>query len=205
MNAWEIRLTLERDDELGNDGEHLSLAVLEEVEHTLAGEELVRLLLFADALHEDWQVVMVVKLLGINLPCDRVGRAVLNLNGKVATVVEAAELRRRDGAFLNSTSLGGDDCRLFHRFVEGGDLATRALAFLCEWLGSASSSDGCFSGSENARLSNDALLGWHMRLGEVSEHRVLGSGEQLVVRDLVWLGASLGEKLLEMVLNGETA
>ena len=148
---------------------------------------------------------MVVKLLGINLPCDRVGRAVLNLDGKVATVVEAAELRRRDGALLNSTGLGSDDCRPFHRFVEGGDLAASALAFLKDCLGSASSSDRCFSSSEGARLSNDALLAWQMRLGEVAEHRVLGSGEQLVVRDFVRLGASFGEKLLKMVLNGETA
>ena len=41
--------------------------------NTLDGEEAVWLLLLADALHEDGQVVMVVQLIHIDLPCDLVG------------------------------------------------------------------------------------------------------------------------------------
>lgn len=86
-------LTLDRNDKLRDDGKNLGLAVLKKVEDTLDGEEAVRVLLLTDALHEDGQVVMVVKLFDLDFPSNFVGRTVLNLDGKVSTVVKASELR----------------------------------------------------------------------------------------------------------------
>ena len=46
-------LTLDGDDELRDDGEDLSTALLKHVEDTLDGEESVRILLLTDALEEN--------------------------------------------------------------------------------------------------------------------------------------------------------
>ena len=77
----ECILTLNRDDELRDDGEDLGLAVHEQIANTLDGKESVRILFLTDALHEDRQVVMVVQLAHLNLPGNLVGGTVLNLNG----------------------------------------------------------------------------------------------------------------------------
>ena len=148
--------------------------------------------------------MVIVELFDLNLPLDCVGRAVLDLDGKVATVVETAELGRRDRALLDSTGLGGNYRWPLNSFVKGGDLAARALTLLGERLGRGSGSGGGFCSSNNAGLSNAALLSREVRLGEVSEDRVLGSRKQLVVRGLEGLRASLGEKLREVVLDGKT-
>ncbi len=73
-------LTLDRDDELWNDGEDLGLSVFEQVMDALDSEEAVWFLLLTDALHKDGQVMMVVKLANLDLPSDLVGAAVLNLD-----------------------------------------------------------------------------------------------------------------------------
>jgi hypothetical protein len=46
-------LTLDGDDELGDDRENLSTTLLKHVEDTLDGEESVRILLLTDALEEN--------------------------------------------------------------------------------------------------------------------------------------------------------
>jgi len=57
-----VQRGLDRDDELGDDGKHLSVTGSEEVEDTLAGKESVGLLLLTDTFHEDGEVMMVVEL-----------------------------------------------------------------------------------------------------------------------------------------------
>ena len=51
-----------------------SITVLEHVEDTLDGEEAVRLLLLAEAVEEDGEVVMVVQLLDVQLGTREGGR-----------------------------------------------------------------------------------------------------------------------------------
>ena len=87
-------------------------------------------MLFTDSLHEDGQIMMVVELVHLNLPCNLVGGAMLNLDGQVSTIVEAAELTRRDLSPLICTGLGGQDSRLRFSLVQRADFATTALTFL---------------------------------------------------------------------------
>ena len=94
------------------------------------GKESVGVLLLTDALHEDGEVVMVVKFVHFNLPCDLVGHAVLNLNGQVSTVVEAAELARCDLSLLDSASSGSKDSWLGRWFVQRAAFSAGAFTFL---------------------------------------------------------------------------
>ena len=87
-----VQLTFDGDDELWDNGQDFGVSACEEVEDSLNGEESVWVLLLADALHEDRQVVMIVKLGDFNFPGNFVGLTVLNLNWKVSTIVETTEL-----------------------------------------------------------------------------------------------------------------
>ena len=127
---------------------------------------------------------MVVELFDLNLPRNFVGRAVLNLDGQISTVIEAAELRRRDGALVDGTSFGSNRLWLLDRLVERGNLATTALALLENRSSSIAGSDGSLSGSEGGGVCNNALFCWQVALREVTEDGVLRPGEQFVVRDL---------------------
>ena len=89
-----------------DDWQDLGLAVLEQIEDTLDCKESVWFLLLADSLHEDGEVVMVVELVHLNLPRNLVWGAMLNLDGQISTIVEAAELTRRDLSPLDGTGLG---------------------------------------------------------------------------------------------------
>lgn len=123
-------LTLDRDDQLRNHGEHLGATLLKHVEDALHREEAVGVLLLANALEEDGQVVVVVKLHDIDLPEDAVLLAVLNRDGQVTAVVEATELAGHDGAGLDGTSTGLLHDGLGNGLEERGGLATDTLAFL---------------------------------------------------------------------------
>ena len=104
--------------------------MVQQVKNTLDGEEAVWLLLLADALHEDGQVVMVVQLVHLDLPSDLVRGSVLNLDWQIATIVEATELARGNYACLPGISqrlLGGD---LRQGLVQGAWVAARALTLL---------------------------------------------------------------------------
>ena len=94
------------------------------------GKESVGVLLLTDALHEDGEVMMVVKFVHLNLPCNLVGRTMLNLNGEISTIIEAAELGRCDLSLLNSASFGGKRSRLSNCFVKRAGVSTGAFAFL---------------------------------------------------------------------------
>ena len=73
---------------------------------------------------------MVVELVHLNLPRNLVGGAMLNLDGQISTIVEAAELTRRDLSPLDGTGLGSQDCRCSLRLIQGADFASTTLTFL---------------------------------------------------------------------------
>ena len=93
-------------------------------------EESVGVLLLTDALHEDGEVMMVVKFVHLNLPCNLVGRTMLNLNRQISTIIEAAELGRSDLSLLDSASSGGKNSRLSHWFVKRAGVSSATFAFL---------------------------------------------------------------------------
>jgi hypothetical protein len=101
-----LKLTFDRDNQLGDDGKHLSSALFEHIERALDGQEAVRVGFLPDSFEEDWQVVMVVQLSDVHFPVDPVVTAVLNGDGQVSAVVEASEFRGRNEAFLGGSGLG---------------------------------------------------------------------------------------------------
>ena len=76
-----------------NNWKHLCSTLLKHVESSLDREESIWLLLLADSFKEDWEVVMVVKRHYVDFPEEFVLWAVINGDGKVASVIETAELR----------------------------------------------------------------------------------------------------------------
>ena len=99
-----LYLTFDGNDKLWDNRKHLSTALLEHVEDALHREEPVGVLLLADALKEDRQVVVVIELLDLYLPVNAVLGAVFNGYGQVTSVVEAAELRGWDLPVVEGTS-----------------------------------------------------------------------------------------------------
>ena len=71
---------------------------------------------------------MVVELADVNLPLDFVRGTVLDLDGKISTVIEAAELRDGDSSAEVGTSAGLHNGGLGLGLVKGADLASVALA-----------------------------------------------------------------------------
>ena len=122
--------TLDGNDELGNDGKNFGTTLLEHVENALHSEESVWVLLLTDALEEDGQVMVIVKLLNLNLPIDTILRAVLNSDGEVTAVVESAELRGRDVSFVESTGSWLLGCGLLLGLKEADSAAAQTFALL---------------------------------------------------------------------------
>lgn len=72
------KLTLDRDDQLGDDGQNLGASLFEHVENALHGQEAVGVLLFTDAFEENGEVVMVVELGHVHFPVNAVLGTVLD-------------------------------------------------------------------------------------------------------------------------------
>mmetsp|Transcript_136744 Transcript_136744/g.381121 ORF Transcript_136744/g.381121 Transcript_136744/m.381121 type:complete len:382 (+) Transcript_136744:54-1199(+) len=86
-------------DELWHNRQDLRSALFEHVVGPLNSQEAVRVLLFAEAIEEDGQVVVVVQLLDLHLPDDLAPHGTVeDLDRHVPAVVKAPELRFRDGA-----------------------------------------------------------------------------------------------------------
>ena len=90
-NINDLNLTFDRDDQLGNNWENLSTALLQHVKNTLHSQESVWVLLLTDTLKENGQVVVVVKLLDLDFPVDLQLGTVLDSNWEISSVVEATE------------------------------------------------------------------------------------------------------------------
>jgi hypothetical protein len=184
---------------LGNDGKDLSTALFEHVEDTLNSEEAVGILLFADALEENGEVVMVVELHNINLPLDFVLGTVLNGNGEVSTVVETTEFGGNDRAAETGTSFGLLGWGLGLGLLEGSGLSTDAVSLLEDGL--SKGGNRLLSVSDEGHGEDVLLLPVKVLFGEVTEGRVLGFWEELVHRELPGFAVGLGEHLLKVVLD----
>ena len=101
-----MKLTLDWDDQLRDNGEDLWATLFEHVTHSLDGEETVGIILFTNTFEENGKVMMVVELRDINFPVDLVLGSMLNCNGQVSTIVESAEFTGRDDALSSGTSFG---------------------------------------------------------------------------------------------------
>jgi hypothetical protein len=123
-------LTLNGDDELRDNRKDFSTTLLEHIENTLNSQETVWVLLLTDTLEEDGKVMVIVKLLDLNLPVDAVLGTVFNSNGKISSVIEAAELACRDVTLIESTSTGLLRCRLLLGLKETDSAATKTLTLL---------------------------------------------------------------------------
>jgi len=108
LGVARVQGRLDWNNQLRDHGQDLRAAVLQHVVHPLHCKEAVWLLLFAQAVEEDWEVMVVVKLLDVDLPADAVVHAaMLNLDGMVATLIEAAEFCVwRVGPLLEGTADG---------------------------------------------------------------------------------------------------
>lgn len=123
-------LTLNRDDQLGNNWKDLSATLLKHVEDTLDGEESVWVLLFTDTLKEDWEIMMIVELLDLHFPVDAELRTVLNGNREISAVVESTELRRWNASVIESTSNWFLSSRAILWLIQTNSLSTKTLTFL---------------------------------------------------------------------------
>ena len=124
------QLTLDGDDELRDDGEDLGVSACQKVKDSLNSKESVWVLLLADTLHEDWEIVMIIKLVHLNFPLNLVRLTVLNLNREVSTVIETTELTRRNSSEILSASSRSNNSWPFCGSIQGARIATRSLSFL---------------------------------------------------------------------------
>ena len=113
-----------------DDGENLGTALLEHVKDTLDGEESIWVLLFADTLEENRQVMVIIKLLDLNLPVDTVLGTVLNGDGEITSIVETSEFGGRNISLIESTSNRLLRCRLLLWLKETDSASTKAFSFL---------------------------------------------------------------------------
>ena len=100
----QIKLTLDRYNELRNNWKHFRSSFFKHVEHSLDSQESVGILLLSDSLEEDGQVVVVIQLLDFYFPVNFVLGSMLNGNGKISSVVESSEFTRWDQSSLESSS-----------------------------------------------------------------------------------------------------
>jgi len=125
-----VQCSFDRNDQLWDNWEDLGSALLEHVEGALDGEETVRVRLLAEALEENGQVVVIVKLGYLNFPSNPVLRSMLDRNRQVTSIVKIAELTGSDHTRLHSTGhwlVGHETQFCLHGRV---GFATDAISFL---------------------------------------------------------------------------
>jgi len=132
ININDLNLTLDRDDQLGNNWENLSTALLQHVKNTLHSQESVWVLLLTDTFEENGQVVMIVKLLNLDFPVDLQLGTVLDSNWEISSVIEATEFRRRYWSHVESASLWLLRSGLFLGLIKTNNFAAETLSlFQC--------------------------------------------------------------------------
>ena len=86
-----IQSSLDWDNELWNNRQYFSSTFLKHVKHTLNSKESIWVNFFSDSFKEDWQVMMIIKLLDIYFPVDFVLWTMFNGDWKISSVVEKSE------------------------------------------------------------------------------------------------------------------
>lgn len=114
---------------MGDYWQNFVVANFEHVLHALYSQKAIWVLLLSDTIEENWEVVMVIELLHVNLPANYVlDTLVLHLDWKITAVVKGAENRVwRIGPLLESTSLGGARKLFRGRAVKADGLAVALL------------------------------------------------------------------------------
>ena len=89
---------LDRDDELGNHGEHLVGTRFQHIHDTLLRHKGIRQFLLSQTVKEDWQIMVEVELLDFYLPRQSVRHSsVIYLDRKIATFVESDGTEKKAG------------------------------------------------------------------------------------------------------------
>jgi hypothetical protein len=88
-------------------------------------------LLLTDTLHEDGQVVMIVKLVNFNFPGNFVGLTVLDLNWQVSTIIETTELTRRNSSRPSGSSFRSNHSGPLGSSIQRARITARALSSFC--------------------------------------------------------------------------
>ena len=130
--CWFIRiiLTLNGNNKLRNNWKDFSTTFLQHIEDTLHSQESVWVLLLSDTLEENWQVMVVVELLDLNLPVYAVLWAVLNSNWQVTSVVESSEFTWWDVSLVEGASLWFLWCGSFLGFVQTHSFTSETFSLL---------------------------------------------------------------------------
>jgi len=98
--------TLNWNDELRNHLADVSAAFFEHVKSALHSNVTIRVLLFAKAFKEDWQVVVIVELSDLGLPEEFATlMSMVELDGEIAHVIHSSEIGGRDSSLLHGSSL----------------------------------------------------------------------------------------------------
>jgi len=190
---------LDRNDQLRDDRKHLSSTLIKHIKHTLHGQESVGVHLLSDSLEEDWEVMMVVKLLDLDLPVNFVWGTVLDGDWKISSIVEKTELRNWNPSFIS-----GSSSRLLSRWVRFGKIGTEGLAsgsitFLCE--------SGATGGNRNLLVVHrldwvySFFLSLHIFLREITEYGMLGSWKVIVPVGFPTIALSDGKALLKVIFQ----
>lgn len=126
-----VQGSLNRDNELWDDWQHFGSTLFEHVENTLHGQESVWVHFFSNTFEKDWQVMMVVKLLDLDLPVDLVlWCVVLDRHGQISAVVEEAELTHGNLPSADSASYWLLDWRPHPRDVQARALTSKTITLL---------------------------------------------------------------------------
>jgi len=195
-----VQCRLYWDNKLWDDWKHLGTALFEHIEYTLHGQESVWIHFLSDTLEEDWQVMMVIELLDLDLPVDLVlWRVMLNCHWQVAAIVEETELAHWD---LSSTSSTGNWLLyswslLWH--VQTNALAAEAITLFQN--SGTSGRDRNLLFLDWLDIGNACLFTLHPVFWEITEGRVLSTWQVFIVVWLPLVAGCHGQAFLEMILE----
>ena len=160
--------SLDRDDELRDNTQHLSSALLEDVKCALHCQEPVWVLLLPKPFKEYWKIMMKIEVCDVDLPSNPVTRArMLNDDREISSLVVSSEFRDGDYSSFERPSLGLRSLKLLLGLVLRESLSSVPCPLL-EYIGA---SDRDTLGMHLKRLwFRVSTLLRHLLLGEVSKH-----------------------------------
>jgi len=171
---------LDWDNELWDDWEDLGTTLLKHIEDTVHGQESVWIHFLSDTLEEDWQVMMVIELLDLDLPINLVlWTKMLNCNGQITAIVEKSELTHWDLSPAGCASywLLGLWLKLWH--IQASALSTETVTLLQN--GGTCGCDRNFLFVDRFHLRNPILSFLHPIFWEITKSRVLVTWQVFIV------------------------